>query len=210
MTDLLEAVDALTQPVIEHIAQKSDTGKWLKAHTVTRPPLLQQMADAVTPSSNRTAGSAASADTRTPIDLGALFEYRKMAAQIGDWCRIVNIPPTRDAVTDLRRWYTARLAIADGEDRFYIRALTAWGNTIRNYLEPPESFVPEYGCPVCGATTWGDMINGGGPWPIEVKYRVDEQGITSDEVALCRPCRAVWEGHDAIVELSDEMKEKQA
>lgn len=212
MTALLEAVDALTKETHDHIAQKDDDGKWLKAHTVTMPPLLVRMHESVMPSSGTDGGSKSAKSTRSPVDLDALFEFAKMTSQIGDWCRIAGTPVTRDPVTDLRRWYTDRLTQTPDEhdDRFYLGQLRAWANIIRNHLYPPERFTPEIPCPVCGAKEWGDMINGGGTWPIEVRYRKDDDGTMSDETALCRPCRTVWQGHDAIVELAEEAAEKTA
>lgn len=210
MTALLDAVEALTKPTINHIAQKDDHGKWLRAHTVKSEPLLQQFADAVQPSSNRTTGSAATAATRAPIDLEAAFEFAKMASQIGDWCRMVGVPATRHPVEDLQRWYVARLTLRDVDDRFYIRALGSWAGIIRNHLDPPEKFVPEGLCPVCGGGSWGDAINGGDLWPIIVKYRLDDDDQMTDETALCRLCQIVWDGRDSIEELADEMNEKRA
>lgn len=216
MTDpLLEAVDALAKPVVTHFAQKSDAGKWLKAHTITRPPLLQQMAEAVMPSgANKANGAPTAPNTRSLIDLEALFEFRKMVAAIGSWCRIEDVMPERNPanpVKDLERWYVARLARRDLDDRFYITQLAGWVRIIRNKLDPPESFTAEIPCPICQTTTWGDMINGGGMWPIEVKYRLDEDtGHMTEETALCRPCKAVWVGHASVMELADEAHEKRA
>lgn len=207
MTDLLDAVDELTKPEHRHLAQKDDFGKWIKVHSVTDPPLLQRMQDAVHPSTNKNAGSAASASTRAPADLEAMFEYAKMTSQIRDWCRMQTVTVLRDPIRDLRRWYTSTLTQPVLE-QFYIRQLRQWATTIRNHLDPPETFVAKHPCPVCGAQGWGDAINGGDTWPIEIRYRKDETDRVTDEIALCRPCRAVWVGHDAILELADEMNEK--
>lgn len=209
MTDLLTAVDRLTKPEHQHIAQKDDTGRWLKAHTVTHPPLLQRMHEAVHPSSNRTAGSASSASTRSPIDLDALFEYAKMTAQIRDWCRIEHIPPHRDPVTALRQWYVARL-IHPGDDTWHIRQLTGWARIIRDHLNPPERFTVKAPCPCCLVTGYGDEINGGDTWPIEVRYRLTDDGRMVDHIAFCRACGTTWVGKEAVIELADEIEEKAA
>lgn len=207
MNTLLDAVDDLTKPEHQHIAQKDDSGRWLKAHTVTHPPLLQRMHDAVQPSSNRTAGSASSASTRSPIDLDALFEYAKMTSQIRDWCRIEGVVPHRDPVAALRQWYVARFARPEEDHAWYTRRLTGWARTIRDHLNPPETFTVRQPCPVCGAEGWGDQINGGDTWPIEVRYRLTDERMT-DEMALCRPCKTVWEGADAVRELAEELDER--
>lgn len=207
MVDLLEAVDELTLEQHEHVAQKSDDGRWLKAHTVTHASLLQRMADAVTPSSNRDTASASSAATRSPIDTVALFEYAKMTTAIKDWCRIAGVPPQRDPGDGLRKWYTARLADNDRDDTWYTRQLTGWANLIRDHLNPPQSFTVTRRCPICHTTAWGDAISGGDTWPIEVRYRRDDDGQMSDEVARCRVCQGAWIGHEAIIELAEELSE---
>lgn len=205
--DLLTAVDTLTKPEHRHLAQKDDFGKWIKVHSITDPPLLQRMHDAVHPSSNKTAGSASSASTRSPADLDAMFEYAKMTSQIRDWCRMQRVQPSRDAIVDLRRWYTSTL-INPVHEPFYTRQLTQWATIIRNHLDPPETFTAKHPCPICGAKAWGDAINGGDGWPIEIRYRKDETDRMVDEMALCRPCKAVWIGHAAVMELAEEMDEK--
>jgi hypothetical protein len=207
MVDLLAAVDALTLVEHDHVAQKSDDGRWLKAHTVTHPSLLQRMADAVTPSSNRDTASASSASTRSPIDTVALFEYAKMSTQIKSWCLMVKVAPDRDPAVGLRRWYTARLADNDRDDTWYTRQLTGWANLIRDHLNPPQSFTIKAPCPVCLSTGFGDAINGGDTWPIEVRYRLTDDVRVTDEIARCRVCQAVWQGHDAVTELADELSE---
>lgn len=213
MTDLLEAMELLTKGTTEHVAQKNTKGEWVK-HKVKHPSLLERMAEAVTPSSNRTAGSAATAATRSPIDLEALFKYRTMVNAIHSWCRIEKITATypENPVKDLERWYVARLTRTTNDD-FYIRELTSWATTIRNKIDPPESFYLTGPCPICGKTEWGNMIDGGGTRAIEIRYRLDEHTDTmKDESAICHACSPVtmWVGHDAIVELADEIKEKRA
>ncbi|MEX8031700.1 DNA translocase FtsK [Microbacterium sp. 20-116] len=81
-TDLLDAVNTLTKEQHENIAQKNDDGRWLKAHTVTHPCLLQRMHDTVTPSSKRDTSSASSASTRAPLNL-ELATYIVITRQFG-------------------------------------------------------------------------------------------------------------------------------
>lgn len=208
MVDLLAAVDALTLVEHEHVAQKSDDGRWLKAHTVTHPSLLQRMADAVTPSTGRDNASKSSAATRSPVDADALFEYAKMSSAIKSWCVMVKVAPDRDPAVGLRRWYVARLTQPGEDDTWYTRQLTSWANIIRNHLNPPQSFTIKAPCPICTTTGYGDAINGGDTWPIEVRYRLEDDLRVVDEIARCRFCQAVWGGHDAVRELAEELEEK--
>ena len=46
MTDLLDVIDELTKPKVEHVAQRTDGGEWIRTHTVDLPPLLQRMVEA--------------------------------------------------------------------------------------------------------------------------------------------------------------------
>lgn len=208
MVDLLEAVDELTLEQHEHVAQKADDGRWLKAHTVTHASLLQRMADAVTPSTGRDNSSKSSAATRSPVDADALFEYVKMSAAIKSWCLMVQVAPDRDPAVGLRKWYVARLAQPNEDDAWYTRQLTGWANIIRNHLNPPQSFTIKAPCPVCLVTGYGNAIDGGDTWPIEVRYRLEDDTRVTDETARCRSCQAVWGGHDAVRELADELEEK--
>jgi hypothetical protein len=208
--DLHDVVRELTEPTYEHVFQKSEGGDGVTV-TVEMPGLLEQMRQAVMPSSNSDAGSASAKHTRSIADLDAMYEYAKMTAQIGSWCQMVRIRVTRDAVVDLVAWHDkARSVFAPEQLDWYRRTLTGWANQIRNHLEPPEAFTPHVACPVCGATGYGNAIDGGGSWPIEIRYRLDANETMTDEVARCRAtCKTVWYGHDAIVELADECNEKQ-
>jgi hypothetical protein len=212
MTDtnsLLDAVDALTKERTEHMAQTDDDGKWLRTHTTQHPPLLTELKNAINPSSNTAAGSSALASTRNLIDSDALFEYGKMTSAIGDWCRIYKVPTTRDPITDLRRWYIG-FELNPSDSGWHEKELRRWAATIRGILNPPTLTIPVEGaCPVCLATEWGDIINGGGTQPVQVRVWVDEDsGAATGHTALCRACRAVWSGFDAVMELGEEVNEK--
>lgn len=210
MTELLDAVDALTKPEVTSSPVKDDAGNWVKAHTVTLPPLLTQLKDAVNPSTNSTAGSSSLASTRNLIDGDALFEYSKMTAAIGDWCHIAKSERTRDPITDLRRWYVVFMQ-TENDPAFYISQINKWVAKIRRLLNPPQTITLEQACPVCGAKEWGGLEAGGGPHPIQVEFWFDEDtGKASGHAATCRACRIVWQGFDAVKELAEEVSENSA
>jgi len=210
MTDLLDVIDELTKPKVEHVAQRTDGGEWIRTHTVDLPPLLQRMHDAVWPSSNTDTSSSSSKHERSPLDVSALFEYAKMCAAIGSWCRILDVKPTRDPIKDLRAWYAATLKVNDFDTAWYLREVRKWKHTIEAHLDPPKAFEAKAACPICDTTGWGDPYNGGSSWPIEIRYRITDTGRMADETATCRACRTVWHGHDSVMELADELGERHA
>jgi hypothetical protein len=108
-------------------------------------------------------------------------------------------------VEDLIAWF--RSGRADG---WFAGRLVKWADQIRETLDPPETVDARIQCPVCGATSWGDVINGGGPWAVRLSYRKSDDGGVSDERALCRACSTVWRGREAVDELRDEARESAA
>lgn len=211
--ELLEAVEALTKPTIEHHAIKGPDGKWLRTHTVTLDPLLKRLADLADPSNSDMESLTTTGLARVPVNLTAMFEYAKIGAQIRDWCRIRNVTPTRpphvDHLRDLTLWHESTLADNTFEPDWWVGQLRGWAHLIRGMIVPSKSFEAHYPCPCCGATAWGDAINGGSMWAIEVRYDL-EDGAMVNERATCRnpECATVWTGHDAILELAEEQQEK--
>jgi hypothetical protein len=210
---LLEAVLTLTKPIIEHLAQYDDDGTYLRTHTTEHLPLLEQLRDAVNPSSNTAAGSSSLPSTRNLIDSDALYRYSLMTSAIGDWCRIIGVtptrPPHRDPVKDLTEWYIAyNRGTDDGE--WYIAELRRWAAQIRNLIEPSKRIEVTTPCPVCGKRTWTDQDGTELLFPIVVEYRMPKDGEAIKPTALCRACDAVWSGIGAIRELGEELTERHA
>jgi len=214
---LLEAVDDLTKPIIEHLTQKDDDGTFLKIHTAEHLPLLHQLRDAVNPSSNTAAGSSSLASTRNLVDSDALYRYSLITAAIGDWCRIIGVVPTRtphrDPVTDLRQWYIAYERTGD-DGEWYTRELVKWANVIRNLVDRMVERFPVRGvtCPVCKSATFttddGEQVM----FPILIEYRRPKDGEHIRPKAICRntDCGATWEGEEAIAELREEVGARHA
>lgn len=204
--DLLATVDLLTLPSFEHIAQGGD-GNW-RVRSVQVPPLLELMRDAVLPSGGKDAGSKSLPNTRNPVDWDAMLAYHRMLSTAAGWAHDAGSVPTRDPIRDLRAWYAATLTDNARDDDWYRRHLNGWVVIIRAHLEPPESFVIQRACPVCRVEAYGNAIDGGDQWPIEVRYRKNDDGRILDEVAHCRAgCNTVWRGHESIMELAEELAE---
>ena len=55
--------------------------------------------------------------------------------------------------------------------------LRLFAHTIRELMSPSKSFEAKYPCPVCGHTAWGNRINGGSMWPIEIRYDLTDDGL---------------------------------
>ena len=215
--DLLDAVDALTKNQVEHFPQKADDGSWLKAHTVTLPPLLLRLAQSVTSSTGsggRQSGSSPWAASM--LDSESLYQFGQIKQAIGDWCRMVSVIPTREgdpdmrALTDLRQWYIAHTARTDTQDEWYIRELRRWAHLITSKLDPPRRFELEYPCPICGQSKYTDAEGNELKFPVVVEYRDYGTAESIRPKALCRACEAVWRGEPSIRELGDEMTQKAA
>lgn len=226
---LLAAVEALTKPtrtkhvqdVIERWTTKDEEGvehehaKITGQQTVTieHAPLLDQFRDAVNPSTNTTAGASALASMRNVLDSTALYEYTKIASQTADWCRIVHIDPVRDARLNLVHWYP-RFRDLNGDDQarnWYATQLRSWANLIRSHLDPPKRRDILYPCPVCGKTAWSNGDEGG-MWPLELRYRIDDDNHPIPESVICRACDPItsWPTASAVAELLTELEERHA
>jgi hypothetical protein len=211
MTDLTEAIDNLTAPVIEHYAQTDDAGKYLRTHTVEHPPLLQQLADAVRGSfgSDGGAGTPSPGGERNMLDSDALFEFLKITTQVADWCRIRKVAVTRDPLTDMAAWHAARTGEDEAGDTFYIRQLTKWAEIIEGKLNPKKRLEITACCPVCGSDKWVDAEGVAYRFPILVEYRGNGDAV-ADEQALCRACENVWSGQRALRQLRWDIDEREA
>ncbi|WP_138945264.1 hypothetical protein [Plantibacter sp. M259] len=221
MTDLLDAVQALTRTTVEHIKPSDDTGRplpthtcaqlcnGLSTHTVESPSLLVQLAEAVKPSTNTTAGSSSLAHTRNIIDGTALFHLAKISSAIRDWCRMAEVTPGHNPVTNLNAWYVA-FTRYDNDPEWRIRELTKWARTITNILKPPVREELPYPCPVHHTDQWVDDMGNGGNHPLVLEYQRGEDGQVIDPRVRCRDavCAVSWEGEDAMSELGDEVEEK--
>lgn len=203
---LTEAVRSLTEPRIERVAVLDEEGRLTRTHATEHPPLLAQLRESVRPSGENSAGSSVPAGMRNVIDSTALYEYSRMAAAIGDWCRIAQIPATRDPIADLRAWHAAAL-LDERRAAWHERQLRGFARTIRAHLDPPTRVELEFSCPVCGQREWMDA-DGGGTWPLRMEYRREDTGTLSEVRVLCRACRCEWDGLDAVVELGEELAEK--
>ena len=204
MTDLLEAVDALTQPRKSKVVQEK--GGITCTSPVELPSLLEQLQLSIQSSMGGSTSGASLAFEGAPLNTAALFEAMKITSQIGDWCRGVKIIPTREPADDLRAWYVATLAINQSPEveTSHIRQLGKWANTIESLLDRPrEKDLPD-ACPVCEASEW---------WkdgvryyrPLIIRYRPDEP--VGNASAMCRACAETWNARELAFALEQKETE---
>lgn len=206
---ILDTLDELTKERREQHVPALDDGTFGKAQKITVKPLLTRIRERTYPSGEQNGGSAGLKSTRAPIDFDALAVLSPIIATINAWCMLEEVDLVRDPAVDLRRWYFRWEAHPreDYEREFHEKHMRRWVRQIKDYLDPPVTFDADDPCPICGSTEWGDVINGGGSHPIRIQYRKID-GAMRDERALCRACQTVWDGHDAVTELGDELAEK--
>lgn len=206
---LLAAVEALTKPQRTGVARKNEkTGLWERAGHVTHDPLLQQIHDRVMPSGENNGGAAAAPQERLPFDAHMMYEYSKIATQIRSWAIEFGATTRRDAIAELEYWHMHVIQDRNFDTSWYVSQLRKWEHHIRRLLAKTGSFIIEAACPICGATEWGNMIDGGGRYPIKVEYVVDDDGHLTDHTAWCQSCKVMWEGFDSVDELATELNEK--
>ena len=208
---LLDVVDALTKPTIDHVRQVTDDGEFVRSVPVEHPALLQQLADAVVPSAGNDGGSkSASARERNIVDSDALWELTKIQVELQDWLRHDRTLFNRnDLPESLRRWYTHYTAQPHHDaDDWYLAELHRWERTITSRLDRTTKQI-ETGhlCPLCKTDTWIDGDGQRQPARLILSYRKHDTGRTSEERVICQRCRTGWDNVDAIQELGDELAE---
>jgi hypothetical protein len=189
--ELIEAVEALTK--VRNVQIDTDDGpKW-----VTGDPRLQQLEEAVYVSMGDRGGSAGLKSERSLIASDALLRAVTIQSQIGDWCRIADVPVTRDPSTDLDAWCAHRVALEPRSDDWHIQQLRKWAHEIDGMFTRPRTLDIEESCPVCGERTFpnenGDICT----FPLKA---------TADPFRVeCKACGTAWEGPDAAEELAEEI-----
>lgn len=193
MSDLLEAVDALTKPTRTKVIQDDGT-----VAIIVQDSLLTQLEAAIRSSMGGSTGGASLPSEGSPLDVGALFESVKITAAIGDWCRIEKVQPIRESTPDLLAWHAAYIGRPHDSDDFYVKQLNGWVRKITAMFDRPrEKDLPDP-CPTCGAKSW--WRDGAEYYrPLVVKYRPDDP--VGSATALCRACEKAWSARELAYEL---------
>lgn len=204
MTDLLEAVEALTKPRTSRVIQSNEAGITCTT-TVEVPPLLDQLEASIRSSMGGSTSGSSLAFEGAPLNTGALFEAMKITAQIDSWCHMVGVIALHKPGHDLRTWYAVTLLKPfDTEtEAFYIKQMGGWARAITNLLDPPrEKELPD-DCPNCGAGEWW---RDGAKYmrPLVVRYRPDEP--VGNATAMCRACADVWNARELAYAIEEAAK----
>lgn len=188
--NITDLVDDLTLP--RNVRVATDEGStW-----ATEDALLAQLLEAVSSSVNSGSGAGGAPNTRNLIDTDALHILGMIVTQVGDWCRMVGAPTTKDASTDLRSWYDRYSAFeGDSLDAAYIRVLNGWVNQIRDAIIPPHRPIELFGV-ICPDTA----ITDDGLIPQHM-LKAWVEGQTDEPVAKC-VCGLTWRGWMDIRALS--------
>lgn len=196
MTDLLDVIDELT--LVQNSRERQEVLKdgkvaGFQTVTVTQPPLLEQLDEAIRSSMGGSTAGASLPHEASPLDTDALFKFIKIESQIRDWCRNFRVPVAKEPVDNLRAWHAATLAkgLEPAVETFYVKALRGWVGLIRSKLDPwREKDLPD-ACPICGATSW--WLDGSEYYrPLIIRYKPDEDQMVSKARASCRACETVW------------------
>lgn len=191
---LLEAVEALANPIVTKVIQDGPIGSGLAGQQiikVTQAPLLQQLDEAIRGTIG-IGGSGALASQRNVLDADALHRFAVISSTIKDWARMVKAEVTPDAVTNLKRWY-AIYSDRNGTEKFYSSQMGGWKSQIEDKLNPARIRELPDACPLCGASDWFDPADKlRYLHPLIVKYRPSGADMIQEAEALCRSCAAVW------------------
>lgn len=192
MTELEEAVSALTDPIITN-----HEGQY-----IVQVPLLTQLENAKYSNTNH-GGGGGSKSGRSVLNSDVMELAAHLHTEAHSWARIAGLPAQRASTIDtLRRW----VAAAPDAGEFFITQLNKRRKQIINLLNPVGKFEYATACPItdCQAATWFDLEGTERPRPLIATYAKDN--IESVRVE-CRACGAEWEGA-GVGELIEEVESK--
>ena len=195
MTDLLEAVDALTKPY-RHTMRDTD-GETI---TGTLPPRFQQLAEAVAGSGRSGSGKGSHKSERSILDLDALQRWYDIRDELNQEAEKLGAKVSRDPAVTLRRWYIAAEArtLTDTYSAEWTRRLTTWADWIDRKLHPPFQMEVNVPCPLCGERRY---VNDNDDEVNAVLAEVDSRNPGGTEYRIwCRACEQVAHGIHAVRE----------
>lgn len=206
---LLDAVDALTEPLRTKVIQDGPVGSGLegqKTVPVVLPSLLTQLDDSIRSSLGSGSAGGKLAFEGAILNTAALFTAMKISSQIRDWCVSLGVVPVKHSAKDLRAWYVARLTKPQDDDleKAQILQLTSWAKQIRTLLDPPrERDLPD-NCPICNSYSW--WKDGSEFYrPLVIRYRATGADMIQQATALCRACDVVWGVRELAYELEQRL-----
>ena len=209
--DLLDALDALTNPVHRKIIQDNPDGpEATKVVHVEDDPLLDQLDNAIRSSMGGTTSGGSDPATRSLVDSGALMRLMQISSQAQQWARAAGSVIDKGSVGNtLRIWFVRFGEYPSSTEtvEFYTKQLRKWAHQIEASLNPlKEKDLPDE-CPACGATEWWDPSTKERYYrPLVIRYQPDSPTMVDDARGVCRACAKTW----GVRELQFEIEEKQA
>lgn len=192
MTEIDEAVSALTEPIIT-----MHEGRY-----IVQDALLTQLENAKYSTNIYGAGGGSSASGRSVIDSDAMELAAHIHVEAQSWVRIAGLEPRRETTIEaLNRW----VAHVTDAGEFYLTRLATRRQQIVNMLNPLGKFEFDAICPVGKCATYEDAEGVIRPRPIIATYPKDDvQRIRM----VCRSCDASWEG-EGVADLIEETETRE-
>jgi hypothetical protein len=189
VTDLLDAVDALTKPTRTKVIRDDNT-----VTTLVHESLLVQLAAAIRSSIGGTIAGGGLSSERNLLDNDALYQSMQISSAIGTWCHQADVRRTGVLADDLLAWFEVRPDAGD----FYTGEMVKWANFIRAKMDPTKALEVVGECPECSATVWVDGEGVEHPRPVIVSYLPDDPFGTVQGACRVESCLAIWSGENAI------------
>ena len=191
MTELDEAVAALTEPIIT-----MHEGRY-----IVQDALLTQLENAKYSNTNH-GGGGGSKSGRSVLNSDVMELAGHIHVEAQSWVRIAGLEPRHETTIEaLNRW----AAHVTDAGEFYLTQLATRRQQIVNMLNPLGKFEFNAICPVGKCATYEDAEGVVRPRPIIATYPKDDvQRIRM----VCRSCDASWEG-EGVADLIEETETRE-
>jgi hypothetical protein len=164
--------------------------------TVTLPPLIHQLQDAVAGSGNTDHGTPSTGATRSPVALGAV----DLLAEIG---QTIGAPTGTPVLRDRLRVWAWRVLNDETQVVRAAELAADWPDRARNLLDPPKKWTTPGACPQCGKDTAYTQQDG------EQHRRPAIEFDRANARARCLCCPARWEGEQQLRQLNKALTEEE-
>jgi hypothetical protein len=207
MTDLLEAVWALTRPTHRKVIVDNPAGPLpTKVVTVTDEALLEQIDNAIRSNMGGSTPGGSDPRTRSILNIGAFNVVQAIADKVHMWARMAGSVIDKESLPKtLEAWHAKFIAHPwDINDAVHTKIMRGWAAQIQATLAPPrEKDLPDP-CPACGASEWwrdGERFFR----PLIIRYKPDDPAMVDRAVGMCRACAETW----GVRELQFELEKAQ-
>ena len=205
MTDLLDAVWALTKPTHRKVIVDNPAGPLpTRVVVVTDESLLDQIDSAIRSNMGGNTPGGSDPRTRSILNLGAFNVVQGIADKVHGWARIAGSVIDKESLSKtLEAWHVKFMAHPwDINDAVHTKILLGWARQIEATLAPPKELDFEQACPSCGSDCWwSNAEQASFPRPLIVYYQPADSGVVMDAKGMCRACKKVWGARELAYEL---------